>query len=164
MHKLEHIDRPIRVCFPFIGNNVGGSHISALMLAKHLDRNRVEPVIVLHEEGPLSDYIRAQGLSYELIAIPHFFEEPFHSWRNAASLLIQTFRLTKFILHRQINIVHTNDARIHYGWPLATKLARARLIWHQRTGTFGRSRVKLRFARLASQVRNAAATLTSCFA
>lgn len=144
--------RPLRVCYPFIGNNVGGSHISTLMLVRQLDRRLVEPVVVLHEAGPLADYVREQGLAYELIDIPAFFKPPYWSARNILALIRKSATITRFIRHREIDIVHANDVRIHFGWTLAVRLAGAKLVWHQRTGSFGRSTVKLLLAQLSHKV------------
>ncbi len=146
------ISRPQRVCYPFIGNNVGGSHISTLLLVKNLDRSRVEPIVVLHEEGLLSDYLRQQNLDYELLANPDFLKPPFLSFRNIATLLPRIWRLTTFLRRRQIDIVHVNDTRIQFGWSPAARLAGTKLIWHQRTGNFGRSLTKLVLARMAHQL------------
>ena len=47
------------VCFPFVGNLVGGSHISALGLIKRLDPARYRPlVLVQHREGEIADLCR----------------------------------------------------------------------------------------------------------
>ncbi|HIP80621.1 MAG TPA: glycosyltransferase family 1 protein [Kiloniellaceae bacterium] len=144
--------RPIKVCFPFVGNNVGGSHVSALMLASNLDRDTAEPVVVLHEEGPLADYVRQQGLDYELIRIHEYFKPPYWRLHNVIALAAQTLRIAAFLRRAKVDVVHSNDIRIQFGWTLASRLAGAQLIWHQRTGTFGRKRTKLAFALLSRTV------------
>jgi glycosyltransferase involved in cell wall biosynthesis len=143
---------PLRVCYPFIGNNVGGSHISTVMLVGALDRNQVEPVVVLHEEGALADHLRQRELSYRLIDIQQFFAPPYLSLRNMGKLASQTWRIATFLRRERIDVVHANDVRIHFGWTLATRLAGSRLVWHQRTGSFGNSIVKLALARLSHRV------------
>ena len=40
-----------RICFPFEGNNLGGSHYSTLELIKNLDTKKFETLIVLHKKG-----------------------------------------------------------------------------------------------------------------
>lgn len=152
MNQPGEAVRPIRVCYPFIGNNVGGSHISTLLLVKNLDRRRIDPIVVLHEEGPLADYLRQQGIRYELLAVPDFLKPPFLSLRNAIALLPLLWRLTTFLRRRRIEIVHVNDTRIQLGWTPAARLAGAKLIWHQRTANFGHSFVKLMLARMAHQL------------
>ena len=152
MSTTSHKDRPIKVCFPFVGNSVGGSHISALMLASNLDRDVAKPVVVLHEEGPLAAYVREQGLDYELIRIRDYFKPPYWTPRNIIALAANTLRLAAFLRKTKVDVVHNNDVRIHFGWTLAVRLAGAPLIWHQRTGTFGRKRTKLAFALLSRTV------------
>lgn len=152
MNKNERVDRPIRVCYPFVGNNVGGSHISTLTLVRHLDPAEVEHLIVLHEEGLLSDFAEKQGLSFELVGIPRFLQPPYWSLRNIAALLANTLRISRFIRKHHIDIVHTNDVRIQFGWTLAIRLAGAKQLWHQRTGSFGSGFVKLGLALLSRQV------------
>jgi glycosyltransferase involved in cell wall biosynthesis len=144
--------RRIRVCFPFVGDNVGGSHISALLLAAHLDHSRFEPIVVLHEEGLLPAYLRQQGLSYELVDMPRYMAPPYDSLRNLFAFAAQTWRIARFLRKRGIDIVHANDVRIQLGWTLATKLAQARLIWHQRQGEFGKSSLKKFLASLADEM------------
>jgi len=143
---------PLRVCYPFVGNNVGGSHISTTMLIEHLNRRLVEPCVVLHEEGKLSDYLGSRGMDFELLQVMEFFKPPYWSLRNFASLLTQTWRISRFLKRRRIDVVHANDVRIHFGWTLASRLAGVPLVWHQRTGGFGRSLVKEGLALTAHQI------------
>ena len=58
-----------RVLFPFVGDQFGGSHLSTLLLIKHLDRGRYEPVIVVHERGPLTEHLERRGFSYQLLPL-----------------------------------------------------------------------------------------------
>lgn len=152
MTAMDRIGRPLRVCYPFIGNNVGGSHISALTLIRNLDRRKVEPIIVLHEEGPLADYIQALGLRYELIAVRDFFKPPYLSTQNVITLLVHFSRLVAFLRKKHVDVVHTNDMRGHFAWTLASRFAGAKLVWHHRANTFGRGKVKLALAMLSHQI------------
>ncbi len=62
---------PIRICFPFVGDRLGGSHISALKLVQALDRHSFEPRVVLHEDGGrLAEFLRGEGIGYEVLALP----------------------------------------------------------------------------------------------
>ena len=51
-----------RVCFPFVGDSLGGSHMSTLLLIEGLARSRYEPVLVVHEEGPLTAHLKARDI------------------------------------------------------------------------------------------------------
>lgn len=152
MTATDRSRRPIRVCFPFIGNNVGGSHISALLLIGNLDRSRIEPLLVIHEEGLLARYIHEQKLDYEVLAIPRFMEPPYLSARNVAAVLFHTPRLVRFLRRRRVDILHVNDLRIQFGWSLAAKLARTNFLWHQRQGEFGGNILKSLIASLSDRI------------
>ena len=76
---------------------------------------------------------------------------------SAGSLLAQTGAmmrcapgLVRYIRSRDIDIVHTNDLRMHRTWSLAAKLAGACFIWHQRSADSSR-RLAL-YSRLADRV------------
>ncbi|WP_416357611.1 glycosyltransferase family 4 protein [Aureimonas phyllosphaerae] len=125
---------PLRVCFPFVGDDVGGSHISALKLIQGFDRSQVEPVVVLQRtDGPLAAFLRREdqafvGCPLEATLSPRNGEQP-----HLASFLGQTLPfLRRFIREGRFHIVHTNDGRIHANWGLAARLAGARLVWHHR--------------------------------
>jgi glycosyltransferase involved in cell wall biosynthesis len=122
------------------------------MLIEHLDRREVEPCVVLHEEGKLSDYLGARSLEFELLPIREFCKPPYWSLRNIATVIMQTWRISRFLKRQCVDVVHSNDVRIHYGWTLATRLAGIPLVWHQRTGTFGRSFAKEKLALLSQQI------------
>ncbi len=140
---------PVRVCFPFVGDTVGGSHLSALLLIHNLDRGRFAPLIVLHEEGPLSKLLREQNIDYELLPISHYpTGKRGHRWRDVRILIVTIPRCCGFLRSRQISIVHTNDNRMHMTWAVPARLAGARFIWHQRT-KFIRGRVFHWMERLA---------------
>ena len=59
-----------RVCFPFVGDSLGGSHMSTLLLIEGLARSRYEPVLVVHEEGPLTAHLEARDIPFELLPLP----------------------------------------------------------------------------------------------
>ena len=42
--------KKIRICFPFVGDSIGGSHLSALELIKNIDNILFDPLIVLKKK------------------------------------------------------------------------------------------------------------------
>ena len=58
-----------RICIPFPGDTVGGSHLSALLLARSLPA-RYRAVIVLHQEGRLAEFLQREAIDYELLPLP----------------------------------------------------------------------------------------------
>jgi glycosyltransferase involved in cell wall biosynthesis len=139
----------LRVCFPFIGDSIGGSHISATHLIEGVPRDVVSPLVVLHQEGPLAEYLRGKGIPFEI--------GPDVRMVGPAPILLQVFtmiasapKLMSFMSERGIDLVHTNDARMHLTWGLAARLAGAGFVWHQRSGE--QSRRLALYTWLASRV------------
>ena len=132
--------KKIRILYPFVGGaTIGGSHVSALGLIRNLDPDRYEPVIALHREGgALGAYISDMGLSYEVLETPRIIA-PKHS-RNPQDasrlgfLLQSVPQMVRYLKKNRIDIVHTNDGRMHGSWSLPAKLAGCKFIWHHRQG------------------------------
>ena len=123
---------PIRICYPFVGDSIGGSHVSTLLLVKGLDRSRYDPLIVIHEEGPLADHLRALGVPFELLCLPVYAGETPNAVTIAAGMLRNLPRLSAFLKHFGVDIVHANDLRMNLTWSVATKVTGRAFVWHQR--------------------------------
>lgn len=127
-------DNPAIVCFPFVGSEIGGSHISALGLIRNLDRRRFNPLVVLqHSEGEMAQLFREAGVAIEQAPASAALEHGrAPGARQAAQLLSRTIALARFLRGRGVAIVHSNDGRSHATWALPAKLAGAKLLWHHR--------------------------------
>ncbi|MEJ1157417.1 glycosyltransferase family 4 protein [Prosthecomicrobium sp. N25] len=128
---------PETICFPFIGDEIGGSHISAMKLIKHLDRDRFRPLIALHDaSSALADLLRRNGLDFvEAPAVPYLKAggSAGARLRSAAAFLMRSVPLCRAFLKRHdVRIVHTNDGQMHATWGLAARAAGASLLWHHR--------------------------------
>lgn len=129
---------PVRVLFPFAGGDlVGGSHQSALRLAAGLDRSRYEPVVLVHGEGGQVGHFAAQaGLAPIRLDRPAILAPRYSRRAGDASvpgyLLAGVPRLARLLQAMAIDIVHTNDGRMHLTWALPARLAGRRLVWHHR--------------------------------
>lgn len=129
---------PIVVAFPFIGDEVGGSHVSAINLLLRLDPAKVHPIVVLHQAGgPLADYLARRGIFYlpapqSAIVSPAYRAPTDSALRTAVNYLASLPRLCRFLSANGIEIVHTNDGRMHTTWSLPTRLVGAKLLWHHR--------------------------------
>ena len=122
----------LHVCFPFVGDSVGGSHISATRLIKGLPKNLISPLIVLHQEGPLAEYLGAEKIPFELAPEVDLVGSA-SVLGQVSTMLANAPRLIHFLRKRRVDVVHTNDARMHLTWGLAARLAGAGFIWHQRS-------------------------------
>jgi glycosyltransferase involved in cell wall biosynthesis len=121
-----------RVLFPFVGDQFGGSHLSTLLLIKHLDRNRFEPVIVVHERGPLTEHLDRNGLPYQLLPLSAYPGRRPDALDIVLCAACALPRLRKFLLRERISIVHGNDLRVNLSWLPAARLTRRKFAWHQR--------------------------------
>jgi glycosyltransferase involved in cell wall biosynthesis len=123
---------PKVVCFPFLGDRVGGSHISALKLVMALDCARFVPLVVVHEwKGPAARLFEDHGIAVE--AGPSLGRHAGNGWRVLARSLPLVRQLVTFLKARQVAIVHTNDGFSHVAWAVPARLADARHVWHHRT-------------------------------
>ena len=107
----------------------GGSSRSLGLLATHLDRQKVEPYVVLRRPGPSHDLYAAQGIAHELLAgMPAFrpgsrkngvsFGLFCLDWLRTASI---RQRLLTLIRERGIKLIHVNHEGLA---PLGRWLAR----------------------------------------
>ena len=56
----------MKILFPFVGDSVGGSHLSSLNLCKTLKANNYDVVILLHNiNGPLSKLLNEMEIKYQ---------------------------------------------------------------------------------------------------
>lgn len=125
---------PVRVCFPFTGDVVGGSHYSVLGLVRNLDPDRFVPVIVpQHADGAIARFFAGNGLRVET---PFSWTElPYDhrmQWRRSVQMLTDLPRQVRYLRANRFAIVHTNDGRTHATWAPAARLAGSKLLWHHR--------------------------------
>lgn len=131
-------EKPIVVAFPFVGEEFGGSDISALKLVAALDRAKVTPVVMLHcTTGALSKYLKEMNLEHVgLDGVPYL--RPRHG--NSLGQMLSSFlkypwtilKLVRFLRQHDVDIVHTNNGLIHTTWALPAVLSGAKLLWHHR--------------------------------
>jgi glycosyltransferase involved in cell wall biosynthesis len=132
-----------------VGDTVGGSHVSATELISALPADAVEPLVLVHRDGLLADYLRGRGIDFvlapkiDIVADGAIAAQVPAMARSAA-------RLAPFLWRRRIDVVHTNDIRMHLSWGLAARCAGSKFIWHQRSAD--NSRRLAAYARLAHRV------------
>jgi glycosyltransferase involved in cell wall biosynthesis len=121
------------VLFPFVGDSLGGSHVSALTLIDALPALGIQPVVGLHQaDGPLAAHLKSRGTPFEAL--------PPDGVVTGGPLPIEFIRMLRasvslapMLRARSWRLIHTNDARMHMTWTLAARRAGCAHIWHQRT-------------------------------
>lgn len=120
---------------------MGGGEWSLLRLATMLDREVVEPVVVLGEDGPLAGRLRRAGIDVEICALAARFRERRKEtlWggriaepTGLAALGRAVHDLRQLFLRLGVEIVHTNSLKAHVAGGVAGRLAGARVLWHVR--------------------------------
>lgn len=124
---------PVTVCCPFVGDSIGGSHFSALLLLKNLDTSRYRPRIVIHQRGPLEAHLRATGVKFEMLPLSRFVGTDPHPLGHLQALARSAPPLIRFLKASDIGIVHAHDGRMNLTWSLPTRLTGRRYVWHQRS-------------------------------
>jgi len=123
-----------RVCFPFVGRELGGSHVSSLGLIKSLDARRYKPVVVLqHLDGSVYEFFRDNGVEAKAApATPALARGSPIGAVRLAELFATAPRLSRYLREGDFSIVHCNDGRTSATWALAAKLSGAKVLWHNR--------------------------------
>ncbi|MEE8501320.1 MAG: glycosyltransferase [Kiloniellales bacterium] len=122
-----------RVCIPFPGDTVGGSHLSALLLARSLPA-RYRAVIVLHQEGRLARLLHREDIGYELLPLPAGYVGSRKGALGHAVVMGRNMPpLLRFLRRHRIDLVHGHDGRVNQTWAIPARLAGRAVIWHQRS-------------------------------
>ncbi|MDB5713867.1 MAG: glycosyltransferase [Sphingomonadales bacterium] len=128
------VARRTTICFPFTGDTVGGSHISALGLLKGLDRSRYRVIVVpQYPDGAIARLFADHEVEVATDLEWRDFVpgEPFTAAKFTRAIT-GILPVVRFLRRLKVDIVHSNDGRTHATWGPAARLAGARLIWHHR--------------------------------
>lgn len=116
----------ITILFPYLGNSIGGSHISSLLLLKNLP-HPYYPLVLLHQRGDLEYFLKENN-------IPFIVKEDMEVLSNGILSYLRCLGLyTELIKQKKINIVHTNEINTHLAWLLPAFFSNVKHLWHQRT-------------------------------
>lgn len=122
----------LKILFPFVGNSIGGSHKSAVILMKGLSKYGIDAIALVHKNGILKELLLSEKIKLIETNLPIWEDK-----KSAFLNFIQLFLITPFIIFKlrslNIDLVHINDGRIKNSWSIATKVLNKKLIVHQRT-------------------------------
>jgi len=126
--------RALRICFPFAGDELGGSHVSARGLMEGLDPGRYRLIVVPEvPDGTIAGFFSAFAQMPDPARPARSFVP---GARFGLAKVLRTLagvpRRARFLRENGIDLVHSNDGRSHASWALAARLAGARLVWHHR--------------------------------
>ena len=136
----RQINRPLRVLYVDHVATMSGGEIALLGLVRHIDRSRIEPIVLLGEEGPLADKLR-ECAEVHILPMSGAVRKASKDGLGAGSLLrlgavLSTLgyinRLRRFLGSRQIDILHANSLKSDLVSGVAGKLSRIPVLWHVR--------------------------------
>ncbi len=133
--------QPITVLFFDHTALMGGGEVSLFNLVTHIDRSKIEPVVVLASEGELRDKLRAAGVEVHVLplgeSVTQVRKDSLSSARaisfaQVKQILVYIWRLRGFMRARGAQIVHANSLKADLIAALAARLCGVPVIWHVR--------------------------------
>lgn len=119
------------IAFPFVGDTVGGSHVSTLLLMRELPRLGFGAIALVHNDGPLIRYLRSKSIDFIQTRLPYFSAQKSGLAALACAGSI-TPRLSSFVKRNHIALIHVNDGRMIATWAFASRLAACPIVVHAR--------------------------------
>ena len=122
----------MNVFFPFIGNKIGGSDISAITLIENIRKEKdIKTIQYLHCSGVLGGFLKKKKINFLLERSDNNINRK-ENFVFFFKILFPLFKQIKLLRSHKIDIVHTNDNFTHYSWSISAKLAGCKVIWHKR--------------------------------
>lgn len=134
MAKLRSESNQVSIYFPFAGDSIGGSIISASLVAKTLSRNPNYCVVgLLHEAGIVGGWLEKQGIKTRYCPEIMCVELEGNIFRRLLKIYRSQKAAREFIISNSVDVIHTNDGRMHITWVLGCIKTSCKHVWHQRT-------------------------------
>jgi glycosyltransferase involved in cell wall biosynthesis len=132
--------RPIRVLFLDHTAELSGGEIALADIIRHLDRTRVEPVVLLGSQGPLIERLTGYAPVHVIpmdASVVHVRKDAlgfrsllqFPAMRASLSFL---GHVRRFIDEQAIDLLHTNSLKASVIGGIAGRLQSRKVIWHIR--------------------------------
>ena len=132
---------PLRILFVDHTAKLGGGEIALLHLARHLDRRRFVPIVLLFADGPLRERLVKAGIETHLVPLSSRVADARKDSLGSSSLLRvrdvsatlrHVIKVAQFIRRRRVDLVHTNSLKADVIGGIAGRLAAKPVIWHVR--------------------------------
>ena len=138
MPASEYPHRPCRVLYFDHTAILSGGEIALLNLIRHMDRRVVTPIVVLCSDGPLAEELR-DACEVHVIPLPKGIRNKRKDglgWksvlklRDIVALGLYSFRLAKFAVEHDVNLIHTNSLKADIIGGVAARVAGRPVVWH----------------------------------
>lgn len=120
---------------------LGGAEFALERLMRSIDRTKIEPVVLLAEDGAASQLMRDLGVETHVLLLDEKVRQARKDTLKAlsilhpgrlATLLSYSWRVARFAKERGVQIIHTNSLKAHIYGGIAGRLAGLPVIWHLR--------------------------------
>ena len=98
--------KKIRICYPFVGDSIGGSHLSSIELIKKLDKKKFEAIPLLHKKDILYPHLINEGLKPQFLKLDDFVGKKKGLLRNLIIIFKNILKITPYINKKNIDIIH----------------------------------------------------------
>ena len=133
---------PIRVLYLDHTARLSGGELALARLLAALDRTRVEPVVVLAEEGPLRELLMRQSIEAQVLPL----DEKLRNVRKESLGLVgwisrigalgsiwrYAWRVSRFARERGVQLIYSNSLKADFYGTVAARLAGVPIVWHVR--------------------------------
>ncbi|MGO9852363.1 MAG: glycosyltransferase family 4 protein [Steroidobacteraceae bacterium] len=134
--------RPIRVLYLDHTAQLSGGELALARLLAALDRTRVEPIVVLAEDGPLRELLAQQSIETHVFPLSDTVRRVrkdslgltglIGQTRSLASLWRYGRRISRFARQRRADLIYSNSLKSDFYGAVAARLAALPLVWHVR--------------------------------
>ena len=136
------LSSPLRVVFLDHTAKWSGGEIALLRTLEAFDRTRVEPILVLAEEGPLAERARAVNIETHVLPLAEKLREVRKDSLGASGITGKlgtavafagyANRIARFARQHKAGFLHCNSLKADIYGALAGKISRTPVIWHVR--------------------------------
>jgi glycosyltransferase involved in cell wall biosynthesis len=133
---------PIRVLYLDHTAKLSGGELALARLLGALDRTRVEPIVVLAEDGPLRELMAQQSIDTHIIPLSESLREVRKDSLGVAGLVGQirslgniwryAQRIGRFARQQRADLIYSNSLKSDFYGAVAARLAGVPSIWHIR--------------------------------
>ncbi|MGI9434849.1 MAG: glycosyltransferase family 4 protein [Geminicoccaceae bacterium] len=140
-----------RTGIPFTGERVGGSHVSTLLLLEGLDPMVFEPVILVHSDGPVAEFLRGRSVDFNIEPLPAIESWKGSGFRRFLASFSALFPVMRLIRKHELDLIHIQDHKAFQLWVWGALFARRPLILHWR-GPYRKTLITRGMMRFATSI------------
>ena len=132
---------PIRVLYLNHTAKPSGAEFALARLLKPIDRDKVTPLALLAEDGPLAGLLESIGVQVRVLPLSDDVREVRKDSLSAGALakpkqstqiLSYAQQIARFARRNNVQIIHTNSLKAHIYGSIAGKMAKIPVVWHVR--------------------------------